>query len=113
MSDHKYSGSNDNSGLDPSQDATQKHAETTKQAYEAPYHPAEQYPIPGSYMVGFFAGHIIAKHFAFLGCEFEFGKWGLEEKQGYSADMDDALLKAVRNDPGVELVCHNASGERE
>jgi len=83
--------------------------EAIQHAYQAPYQPAEQYPLIGSYIIDFYPGHTVAKHFAFLGREFDLTKLD----QGYFADMDDGSFNAVRRDPGVRLVMQDWSGERE
>lgn len=77
-------------------------------AYQAPYTSHEKCRIPGSYLVGFHTGHTIAKHFAFLGREFEV----IPFKTGYGADLDDQLFNAIRHDPGVRGVEDDVSGTR-
>jgi len=108
MSNHE-SGSIHGAESESSRDNQQKTSETAQHACQAPYEPAEQYPIPGSYIVGFHPGYTVAKHFVFLSREFNLTKM----KEGYFAEMDDELFNAVRCDPGVRLVAQNASGERD
>ncbi|KAK3702224.1 hypothetical protein LTR37_015056 [Vermiconidia calcicola] len=78
-------------------------------AYQAPYHSHEEGRVPGVYIVAFHPGHTIAKHFAFLGREFDLTS--LDER--YFANMDDELFHAARRDPGVKFVEDDVTGERD
>ena len=78
-------------------------------SYQALYTPHEKCRIPGAYLVGFHPSHTIAKHFAFLGLEFEV----IPFKTGYGADLDDQLFNAIRHDPGVRHVEDDVFGTRD
>ena len=76
-----------------------------RRTYQAPYIMNES-AIPGGYIVSFHPGHTFEKHFATVGCRFEFPTL----RDGYFGDLDDELLNAVRNDPGVRLVENDTAG---
>ena len=75
----------------------------------APYHRHERTRRPNEYLVVFNPGHTLEKHFAFLGFEFEVV---IDCKEWYGVDMDEQLLNAIRQDPGVEFVEDNQRGKR-
>ncbi|KAK3701389.1 hypothetical protein LTR37_015487 [Vermiconidia calcicola] len=77
--------------------------------YQAQYYPYERERVPGIYMVALYPGHTIAKHFAFLGREFELTSLN----EGYFADMNDGLFNAVRRDPGVRFIEDDVTGGRD
>jgi hypothetical protein len=81
-----------------------------KMSVYAPYYPGEESRIPGSYLVSFQPGHTLAKHFTFLGFDFE--PAGRLEN-GYYATLDDQVFNAVRYDPGVKAVEDDCFGEEE
>jgi hypothetical protein len=64
--------------------------------------------VPGSYMVRFHVGHTIAWHFVFV--DREFGPTDFRG-YGYGSTLNDELLEAVRQDPVVEFLENNLSGE--
>ncbi len=78
----------------------------------APYHhaPDPEARCPGEYAVLFKPGHTLAKHFAFLGFEFEIM---FKLNMGYAARMDDQLFNAVRYDPGVKFIEENSCGGQD
>lgn len=96
--------SNSNVDAAPQQDRQQTTGEALQDAttttYLAPHHRHEECRVPGIYLVEFRRGHTIAKHFEFLGREFELTALD----SGYFANMDDQLLNNVRRDPRVEFV---------
>jgi hypothetical protein len=79
---------------------------TTTNTYQAPLYRFSPHDVPGEYIVAFCNGHTIAKHFEYVGREFEVKSL----KAGYSANMDDELLETVRGDAGVEYVENNTRG---
>ena len=78
--------------------------------YQAPYYHYEEGVVPGQYIVMFYKGHTLAKHFTFLGREFDL-MCTYTPDWGYCADLDDQLFDVVRRDPGVELVQDNFNFE--
>ena len=99
MSKSNESASDQNPGEESERGSQQESAQPT--VYQAEYHADEESRIPGSYIVEFHPGHTIAKHFAFLGREFELTALD----QGYFADdIDDDLFNAIRRDPGVKYM---------
>ena len=112
MSSHNVSASTPDAASKPEQDSQQNVSEaaqrTAPNAYQAPYYYYGKDAMPGIYMVRFHLGHTIAKHFAFIGREFDLTDLGGD---GYGANLNDELLNAVRQDPGVEFVEDNVSGE--
>lgn len=96
------------SGQESQQKSGEANQHTTTSVYQATYHSYGRNAVPGIYIVQFYPGHTIAKHFAFLGREFEVHSL----LEGYWADVDDEIFNAIRCDPGVEFVEDNVSGER-
>jgi hypothetical protein len=93
------------------QGTSQEHRQAgtaSKVPYQAPYHRMDNEHIYcGNFIVRFHLGHTLAKHFAFLGRDFDV----ISFNSGYIAEMDEQLLKAVRSDRGVRLVEDDGSGE--
>lgn len=106
MSDTQSASSHQNNTPPQASQTSTEHCNNG--AYQAPYY-RNECPIPGCYIVSFHPGHTIAKHFAFLGREFN----PTALKQGYFADIDDELFDAVRSDPGLEFIEDNTSGESD
>lgn len=96
----------------PDQASKQSIVKAAEQAatatYQAPYQHYEQ-SVPNMYIVAFNAGHTIAKHYAFVGREFELTTLN----SGYFATIDNQLFDTIRRDPGVRYVEDDAWGERE
>jgi len=114
MSNYNVSGSTGDAASEPERGTQQSTGEAAQAAqhatattYQAPYHCHGRDAVPGIYIVGFHPGHTIAKHFAFLGRDFDLTTLN----EGYFADLDDKLFNAIRRDPGVEYIEDNTSGE--
>nr|OQO04078.1 hypothetical protein B0A51_17939 [Rachicladosporium sp. CCFEE 5018] len=69
--------------------------------YQAPYNRLSGYPYKDCYTVELKSGHTMAKHFAFVGKEYEYQE---ATSTWYYAKLDPELFEAVRRDPGVEMV---------
>jgi len=114
MSSYNVSASHPDAASKPEQDSQQNVSEAAQRAapnaYQAPYYHYGKDAVPGSYMVKFHLGHTIAKHFAFIGREFDLVDIGGD---GYGANLNDELLNAIRQDPGVEFVEDNVAGQPE
>ncbi|KAK3702226.1 hypothetical protein LTR37_015058 [Vermiconidia calcicola] len=100
MSNPKESASTRNPPPKAERSSQQEAAQPT--VYQAEYHPDEENRIPRSYLIEFHPGHTIAKHFAFLGREFDLTALD----QGYFAEdvVDDDLFNLIRRDPGVKYI---------
>lgn len=109
VDDHLLSAIRRDPGVEYVEDNTSGEWLGEKNDYEAEYLSHGADAVPQSYMLTFYPGHTLAKHFAFLGREFT----AQELDQGYFAyDVDDQLLSIIRRDPGVKYVEDNVSGER-
>lgn len=76
-------------------------------AYQARYYHFEEDVVPGVYIIQFHPGYTIAKHFEFLGLEFDVTMLD----KGYFANLNAQLFEAVRSDPGVEYIEDDTTGK--